>query len=120
MKRWRHTVNPSRQHKLTRNKPAEEEGGRQGVPGGADPTERVGGLVFGLAGARQAGQQRQGQAKDPRHDQVDGDVGFSRTVMQIDRAFERTHGNHKEKALLRRRLLTDGDLSDGHDAEAGL
>lgn len=76
--------------KLTCNKPAEEEEGGEGVPGGAEPAERVGGLVFGLAGAGQAGQQRQDQAEDPQHDQVDGDVGLPRTVLQMDRPWKAT------------------------------
>lgn len=74
---------------LTCNEPAEEEEGRQRVPGGADPTEGVGRRVVVLTGARQAGQQRQGQAEDPRHDQIDGDAGFPGTVVQVDGTFKR-------------------------------
>lgn len=68
---------------ITGDKPAEEEGRHQRVPGGAQSIERVGGAVFGLLGARQAGEQRQHQAEDPRHDQVDGDVVLPRTVVQV-------------------------------------
>lgn len=68
---------------ITSNKPAEEEERRQGVPGRADSTERVGGAVFGLIGAGKAGEQRQRQAKDSQHYQIDGDVVLLRAVMQI-------------------------------------
>lgn len=68
---------------ITSNKPAEEEEGCQRVPGGADSTERVGGAVFGRLSTRQAGEQRQHQAKHPRHYQVDGDVALPRTVLQM-------------------------------------
>lgn len=41
--------------------------------------------------------------------------------MQMDRTFKRTCGKHdKLKALPWRHLLTDGDFSNGHDAEADL
>lgn len=74
---------------LTSYKPAEEEEGGQRVPDGADPTEEVGGLVVGLTGARQTGQQRQGEGEGPRHDQIDGDVGFPWTVVQVYHTFQR-------------------------------
>lgn len=69
--------------KLTGYKPAEEEERRQRVPGHADSTERVDGAVFGGFGAGQAGERRQAQAKDSRHDQIDGDVVLPRTVIQM-------------------------------------
>ncbi len=69
--------------KLTSDKPAEEEDRGQRVPGGADLTEPAGGAVFGLLGAGQAGEQRQHQAKDSHHYQIDGDVVLPRTVMQV-------------------------------------
>lgn len=68
---------------ITSNKPAEEEARCQRVPGHADLTEWVGGAVFVLLGAGQAGEQRQHQAKSSGHYQIDGDVGLPRTVIQV-------------------------------------
>lgn len=80
---------------ITCDKPAEEEDGRQGVPGGADSAPRVGGAVFGVLGAGQAGEHRQHQAEDANHYQVDGDVALPRTVVQV--------------------YCPDCNLSNGHD-----
>lgn len=68
---------------ITSNEPAEEKERCQGVPGRAHSTQRVGGAVFGLAGARQTGEQRQRQIKDSCHYQIDRDVILLRTVVQI-------------------------------------
>lgn len=70
---------------LTGDEPAEEEGGGQRVPEDADSAEGVGRLVPPLAGAGQAGEQRQDHPEDPHHDQVDGDEGLARAVPQVDR-----------------------------------
>lgn len=85
---------------ITSNEPAEEEERRQRVPGRADGTERVVGVVIGLLGAGQAGEHRQQQAEDPHHYQIDGDVVLPRAVVQMHRAY--------------------CNLSDGHDANKQL
>lgn len=81
--------------KLTSDEPAEEEERCQRVPDRADLTERVGGAIFGLLSAGQAGEQRQHQAKRSHYYQVDGDVALPRTVMQIHRPCW-THGRQQE------------------------
>lgn len=77
---------------VTCDKPAEEEDRGQRVPDFAGAGQRGGGLVFPLLGARQAGDQTQHQTKDPHHYQVDGDVGVSRTLLQVHRP-DRDLGN---------------------------
>lgn len=70
---------------VTCDKPAEEEDGRQHVPDFADSGQRGGRLIFTLSGARQAGDHAQHHPKHPHHDQIDGDVVVSRTVLQVHR-----------------------------------
>ena len=68
---------------LTSDEPAEEKARGQRVPGLADWIERVGGAIFGLLSTGQAGEHRQHQAKNSRHDQIDGDEVLPRTIIQI-------------------------------------
>ena len=92
-------VTPVGSFSLTGDKPAEEEERCQRVPGCADPAHRGGGTVFGLLGAGQAGQHRQKQAKNPHHDQIDGDVGLPRTVVQVHCPWWRQEGGTRVKVL---------------------
>lgn len=86
---------------ITSNEPAEEEERRQRVPGRADGTERVVGVIIGLLGAGQAGEHGQQQAEDPHHDQIDGDVVLPRTVVQMHRTYCNLSNGHDANNQLR-------------------
>lgn len=68
---------------LTCDEPAEDEQGRQRVPGGADRAQHVGLALFGRLGTGQTGKNRKNQPKDPPNDQVDGDVGLAGALVQV-------------------------------------
>lgn len=85
---------------ITSYKPAEEKEGGQRVPDGADATERTWRPLFWLPSTRQAGQQCQHQAKDPHHNQIDGDIVLPRTVIQVYRTDCNLSGGHDTKKQL--------------------
>lgn len=110
---------------LTGDEPAEHEGGGERVPKHTDAAEGFGRPVPLLTGAGQAGEQRQRHGEDAHHNQVDGDVGLARTLVQVDG----TCGPNRETVTLpalppgRRHStlgLTNGNVSDGEDAQRHL
>lgn len=111
---------------LTGDEPAEQEGGRERVPNDADTAEGVGRLVPALAGARQAGEQRQHHCEDAHHDQVDGDVGLPWTLVQVDGTCASNSGAgwpgcfYVTLRLCSRRRLTNGNVGNGEDAKRHL
>lgn len=115
---------------LTGDEPAEGEAGHQRVPKDADAAEEAGRSVAVLTGAGQAGEQRQRHPEDAHHNQVDGDVGLPRTVMQVDCTCRPNNRTITDPAALRvcfpytlglsRRWLTDCNVGNGEDAQSHL